>query len=311
MLFNRRFDYSNFLLYDFYLVFKGVCMQVKEKINWWDKPQKIKNWPNDVDYVMFIDENGNSGAINNIFKKKLNGEVITDDEKYFTITGCIFSKKDYSIMRNNITELKEKYWNNGYYYDTKHKDNRYVCLHSREIRMHTGPFNEKLINYESFVNELSNVLSLVNCKIISVSINLEDYIIREEKVSVYEKAFDLLLERCIYATNNKKRGIIMLESRGKKDDKQLLGHIDTIIRNKGTMGIKSNELIKKIIGVYFNPKWYGGHSSTFSGLEIADLFSYPIHQYVKYKKENISFNVIKNKIDCYPNFKNKGIKIFP
>ena len=75
--------------------------------------------------------------------------------------------------------------------------------------------------------------------------------------------------------------------------------------------IKTRELEKKIKCVHFNPKWYGGYTAIFAGLEIADLFSYPIHQYVKYKKENISFNTIKDKIEFYPNFMNKGIKIYP
>ena len=103
----------------------------------------------------------------------------------------------------------------------------------------------------------------------------------------------------------------MLESRGKKDDMNLLNHINDIINIKGTTGIKPNELKNKINGVYFNPKWYGGYSSTFAGLEIVDLFSYPIHQYIKYKEKNKAFKAIEKKIDCYPNYKNKGIKVFP
>lgn len=281
------------------------------QLEWYEYPQKIKTWNIGIDYVMFIDENGNAGAIKEIFQKRLNGISISDDEKYFTITGCIFEKKNYSIARNNIRKLKEKYWENGFYYDTKHKDTRYVCLHSRDIRMHTGAFNEKLINYNNFIQELSDVLSIVECKIISVSIDLEEYIIKNETSPVYEKAFDLLLERYIYATDNHKKGIIMLESRGKKDDKVLLKHINDVINVNGAKKISSKELTEKIIGVYFNPKWYGGHSTTFVGLEIADLFSYPIHQYIKYKEKNISFKTIENKINCYPNYINKGIKIFP
>ena len=84
--------------------------------NWYEYPQKIKSWNVGIDYVMFIDENGNAGAINEIFKKRLNGIPITVDEKYFTITGCIFNKKSYSIMRNNIRKLKEKYWENGFHF---------------------------------------------------------------------------------------------------------------------------------------------------------------------------------------------------
>lgn len=36
---------------------------------WSSYPQKIDSWDTNIDYVMFIDENGNSGKINNIFKK--------------------------------------------------------------------------------------------------------------------------------------------------------------------------------------------------------------------------------------------------
>ncbi len=280
-------------------------------MNWYQFPQKIKNWNANIDYVMFVDENGNGGRINNIFKKINNNISISDDEKYFTVTGCIFEKNNYSVIRNNIRKLKEKYWNNGFYYDTKHNDSRYVCLHSREIRRHDGPFNDNLINYDDFINELSEILAKVNCKVISISINLEKYIMLGNLENVYEKAFDLLLGQYMHATNNEKKGIIMLESRGKIEDKILLKHIYDIIHNKGIAKISTKLLEQKIMGVYFNPKWYGGHSSTFVGLEIADLFSYPIHQYIKYKKENLSFKVIKEKIVGYPNFNNKGVKVFP
>ena len=280
-------------------------------MDWYQFPQKIKNWNASIDYVMFVDENGNGGRINNIFKKINNNIPISNDEKYFTVTGCIFEKNNYSIIRNNIRKLKEKYWVNGFYNDTKHNDTRYVCLHSREIRRHDGPFNDSLINHDEFINDLSKILAKVNCKIISISINLEEYIKSGNLENVYEKAFDLLLERYIYATKNEKKGIIMLESRGKSEDKILLNHIYDVIHTKGRAKISTKELEEKILGVYFNPKWYGGHSSTFVGLEIADLFSYPIHQYIKYKKENLSFKTIKEKIVGYPNFNNKGIKVFP
>lgn len=284
---------------------------MNKETQWHEFPQKIKQWTPEIDYVMFVDENGNSGKIHDILKKIMNNIDIDVNEKYFTITGCIFTKLNYSTMRNSIRKLKSKYWKDGYYYDSKYKETRYVCFHSRDIRRHDGAFSDSLINHESFINDLSNVLEKIDCKIISVSINLEEYLKQGYLENIYEKAFDLLLDRYIYATNNNKKGIIMLESRGKNDDKKLLKHIYDVIYTKGRDKISTEELIEKIVGVYFNPKWYGGHSSTYSGLEIADLFSYPIHQYIKFKKENLSFNVVKSKIDCFPNFINKGIKVFP
>ena len=53
---------------------------------WYDYPQKINFWEPDIDYVMFIDENGNPGKINDLFKKRMNKEEISNDEKFFTIT---------------------------------------------------------------------------------------------------------------------------------------------------------------------------------------------------------------------------------
>ena len=75
-------------------------------MDWYQIPQKIKNWNADIDYVMFVDENGNGGRINNIFKKINNNISISDDEKYFTVTGCIFEKNNYSVIRNNKERKK-------------------------------------------------------------------------------------------------------------------------------------------------------------------------------------------------------------
>lgn len=47
------------------------------------------------------------------------------------------------------------------------------------------------------------------------------------------------------------------------------------------------------------------------GLEIADLFSYPIHKFIKRNVKDKAFLMFENKIVGYPNYKNKGIKIFP
>ncbi len=278
---------------------------------WYEYPQKIKVWTTNIDYVMFVDENNSIDKQQIIYKKIINKLPILDDEKFFTITGCIFDRKNYSKMRNDIRKLKDKYWENGYYYDTKSKESRYVCFHSRNIRRHDGAFNDKVINHSEFINDLSFTLKSTNCKVISITINIESFIKNGYTQNIYEMAFDLLLERLIYATPNNAKGIIMLESRGKNDDKILLNHTKDIIFKKGRNKIPSTELQKKILGIYFNPKWYGGHSSTFAGLEIADLFSYPIHQYIKLKRENLSFNIIKSKIDGFPNFEGKGLKIFP
>ena len=186
-----------------------------------------------------------------------------------------------------------------------------LSWHSREIRRHDGAFNDTLIDHTAFTNDLSKTLDKINCTIISVGIDLIEYLKKGNLDNIYEVAFDLLLERYIYVTKNNKKGVIMLEARGKKEDKQLLKHIYDVIYNKGRRNITTNELKSKIIGVFFNPKWNEEYSSTFMGIEIADIFSYPIHQFIKYKKENPAFKVLESKIAGFPDYINKGIKIFP
>lgn len=278
---------------------------------WYDKPTKIRQLNDEIEYIMCIDENGSSNNLTYILKQISNDKEVLEDDKYFTITGCIFTKKEYMDSKNIIKELKNKYWKDGKFYDKKSNKEKAVCFHSREIRKHDNCFNNTLINYDEFMVDLTNAMINIQCKIISISINLYEYLKRGYTHNVYNVAFDFLLERYIYATSGNKKGIIMLEARGKEEDSELLEHISKVIRKTGTKSIKSSELKNKIKGVYFNPKWNEEYSSTYTGLEITDLYSYPIHKFIKRNKKDQAFLTYENKIVGYPNYNNKGIKVFP
>lgn len=279
-------------------------------VDWKIKPTITEIWDVGIDYVMFVDENGNDSKLSFVLSKINNNEIINENDRYFTITGCIFEKEFYKNAVSLINKLKNKYWENGNYFDLKSNQLKKVCMHSRDIRRHNGAFNDSLIDYNSFIEELSNTLDNLKCKVISVTIDLYEYAKRGYEYNVYEVAFDFFMERYIYATNNHKNGIIMLEARGKNEDQKLLEHILKVMNN-GNKKITSKEIKEKIIGIYFNPKWNKEYSHTFTGLEIVDLFSYPIHQCIKYKQKNLSFEIVEKKIYKYPNYMNKGLKIFP
>lgn len=278
---------------------------------WYDKPTKILSMRKDIDYIMCIDENGSSSNLTYVLKQISNEKELSEDDKYFTITGCIFTKEEYMNSTKLIKALKNKYWNNGIFYDTKSNREKCVCFHSRDIRKHDSCFNDSVINYNEFMIDLSNTMKDIKCKIISISVNLYEYLKKGYTHNVYNVAFDFLLERYIYDTENNKKGIIMLEARGKDEDKELLEHISKVINHTGTKKISREELKAKIDGVYFNPKWNEEYSSTYVGLEITDLFSYPIHKYIKRNTKDKAFLIFEDKIVGYPNYKNKGIKIFP
>lgn len=278
---------------------------------WYDKPIKLLSIRKDIDYIMCIDENGSSSNLTYVLKQISNEKELSEDDKYFTITGCIFTKEEYLNSKKLIKSLKNKYWANGMFYDIKTNEQKAVCFHSRDIRKHNNCFNDSIINYNEFIVDLSNAMKDIQCKIISISINLYEYLKKGYTHNVYNVAFDFLLERYIYETKNNKKGIVMLEARGKNEDKELLEHISKVINRTGTKRISSKELKAKINGVYFNPKWNKEYSSTYVGLEITDLFSYPIHKFVKRNKKDKAFLLFENKIVGYPSYKNKGIKTFP
>ena len=186
-----------------------------------------------------------------------------------------------------------------------------VCFHSREIRRKEGAFDINLINYDSFISELTNLLKGLDYKIISVTINKEEYLLKHYQYNVYNTAMCFLLQRYIYAMKSNCKGIVMLEARGKDEDYILLNEMKHIIFETGIRKVTSNELSDRILGIYFNPKWNQGYDNTFSGLEIADLTSYPIHKYIRNNKKDKAFLALENKIDKYPDYINKGIKVFP
>ena len=286
-------------------------MRCKNMSKWYDKPVRVLSLKRDIDYIMCIDENGSSSNLTYVLKQISNEKELSEDDKYFTITGCIFTKDDYFNSERLIKSLKNKYWNNGVFYDTKSKRDKEICFHSRDIRKHNGCFNDNVINYNEFMIDLSDTMKDIKCKIISISVNIYEYLKKGYTHNIYNVAFDFLLERYIYDTENNKKGIIMLEARGKEEDKELLKHISKVINHTGTKKISSKELRNKIDGVYFNPKWNEDYNFTYVGLEITDLFSYPIHKYIKRNIKDKAFIIFEDKIVGYPNFNNKGIKIFP
>ena len=60
---------------------------------WYNKPTKLLSISKDIDYVMCIDENGSSSNLTYVLKQISNEKELSEDDKCFTITGCIFTKK--------------------------------------------------------------------------------------------------------------------------------------------------------------------------------------------------------------------------
>ena len=271
-------------------------------------------WEKDIDYVMFVDENNSVSSLNNVKKKLLNNETISPNENIFTVTGCYFNKAEYKIIKERLDNLRKKYWKDGKY----NKSNNileYVCFHTEDIKSRKKAFHKSLLpeeKYDEFISDLDKIIQESNYNIISINIKIDDFIKYSsyKELNIYNVAFNFIIERFIYNTPKTKKLAVIFEARGKKEDKALLKHINTIINVTGTEFIGIEELQKKIKGIYFNSK-RGKSGYPYCGLEIADLSSYPIHRYVKFKTQGKDFKTIKHKVVGYPNAFGKGFKIYP
>ena len=112
--------------------------------NWRNRPTTIDYVPTSIDYLIGIDESGNSN-LKQVLKAKKVGIEPVESEKHFTVTACSIRMSDFQVARDMIMEVKSKYWQDALF--SYNGINKRVCFHSREIRGRTGAFNANLINY--------------------------------------------------------------------------------------------------------------------------------------------------------------------
>lgn len=277
--------------------------------NWRNRPTSIDYFSKDIDYIISIDENGTS-SLKKVDEAKQKNVQVPDYEKHFVVTACVIKVSDFELARDKVMSLKEKYWENALFnYDGQDKR---VCFHSREIRNKKDAFDPNVINYECFVADLSGLIDSLPIVVYSSYINKENHVKKYKyPKSPYDLCMNFVLERIMHDIGNNKKCIVVLEARGKDEDKALLKQIKALIDNGNQYNPAS--LFAKIKGVYFNPKWSEcSHcQKSYWALEIADLCSYPIYKIFAHKKKDRSFDVVEKKINGYPTYIGKGLKTFP
>lgn len=77
-------------------------------MGWRNRPTFKEQWPEGVDYIMFIDECGDS-SLKNIKKCIKNNKDIEDNNKYFTTTACVIKRSDFIDIKNYMLDIKYKH----------------------------------------------------------------------------------------------------------------------------------------------------------------------------------------------------------
>jgi len=242
-------------------------------------------------YYLFIDESGDHGLVN-----------LDPSFPVFLLCGLLTSDDNYDNTRNAINNLKRKFW-----------ANKEVILHSRDIRKCDKEFQILFdLDIKSvFYSIINDIIKNSKYRIISSAINKTRYIKTYGKLSndVYELALSFIIERAIFSldevNDTEKQLEIVIEKRGKKEDKKLDEHFQRLI-SRGTGYVSADRLKEVNIKITFKDK-----KENINGLQLADLVAYPIARYViDPKRANPAFDVLLSKI-YKKNGKRYGLKIFP
>lgn len=238
----------------------------------------------DFDSVVCFDENGSASSLLSIQNQISSGKTVDENRRYFTLTCCYFTKSQYEKAEKNIAALKAKHFS---------KQNYPVVLHTRDISKRVGHFNfESEDKYACFITDLSNTIEESRFKIISITFDLYSYAIQKYKHDPYEVAFDILLETLMFKIKNDEKVALVFEARGLKEDRILAEHIYKLIYRSGTKKFKKEALQASFKGVFFNHKTSRDGSVVYSGLELANLYSYPIYRYMRFGTRKKDFDII-------------------
>ncbi|TXI64932.1 MAG: DUF3800 domain-containing protein [Flavobacterium sp.] len=242
-------------------------------------------------YYLFIDESGDHG-------------LVTLDASFpvFLLCGMLTSEENYVAIRAEINSIKHSFWGK-----------KEVILHSRDIRKCEKEFQIlfDLSLKSEFYERINKVIEDSKYRILASAINKTKYIKTYGKLSndVYELALSFIIERAIFSLDEVK-GVskhleIIIEKRGKKEDKKLEEHFQRLIA-RGTGFVAAERLQEVQLKITFKDK-----KENINGLQLADLIAYPIARYViEPKRANPAFDKLEPKI-YKKNGKRYGLKIFP
>lgn len=242
-------------------------------------------------YYLFIDESGDHGLVN-----------LDASFPVFLLCGLLTSEENYFQTRDNINLIKKTFWGN-----------KEVLFHSRDIRKCEKEF-QILFDLDlkrSFYNQVNELIEKSKYRVLASAINKTTYIKTYGKLSndVYELALSFLIERAIFSLDEvkdcEKHLEIVIEKRGKKEDKKLDEHFQRLV-SRGTGFVSANRLKEVGIKITFRDK-----KENINGLQLADLLAYPIARYViEPKRASPAFEVLKKKIYSKGG-RLYGLKIFP
>lgn len=248
------------------------------------------------DYIIYVDESGDHSL-----------DSIDDDYPVFVLAFCIFHKEEYAKVI--VPSLKQ------FKFDFFGHDG--LILHEREIRKQTGIFSS--LHSESLRNKFHDNMNVfirdINMKVVACGIIKKKLCERYSSPdNPYNLALGLCLERAstylYYKNQSDKLTHIIVESRGKREDKELELEFLRIIQQER---ISDKRLKYNLKGAQFSIQFVSKQANM-AGKQIADLIARPIGRFlINPSQPNRAMDLIKRKffVDKNGDYRDAGLKIFP
>jgi hypothetical protein len=241
-------------------------------------------------YYLFLDESGDHGL-----------KTIDKSFPIFLLCGILVSEENYKLIRDQINEIKTKFWNN-----------KNLIFHSRDIRKCNNEFK---ILFDTgiknkFYDSINDLVERRQYNIIAASINKTKFIKKYGRLEddVYEISLSFILERTIFCLDNIGNCSeleIIIERRGKKEDTKLGKHIQKV-RQIGTYYVTA----ERIQNYGFKAK-FSWKNENINGLQLSDLIAYPIARKIL-NPQGVNLSYDKFKHNFYKKNNNiYGLKKFP
>lgn len=248
-------------------------------------------------YLMYIDESGDTIPITQ------------GGKKFLILTGCIVKDDKIQSIEKTFRDIKHRYYQN---YDIEIKSN--FLRYANPDRDENSPLklNSKR-KYDELEKDISNFLKKIDVAIYSIVVHKESYWDQYPSQNPYNIAYVFLLERFQkFLKENESLGICIIDPREGQTEKHFIGNElndlhDKMRWNDGIVWKQCPNIIEKLLF---------SQSDKTSGIQISDLYCYPIFNVFEYNKtkeeywrfNELSFLKLYKKEEIVDDF---GLKYFP
>ncbi len=219
--------------------------------------------------LLYIDESGDTIPLSQKGKKHL------------VLTGCIIDEADVRNVDEQLRTIKKKYYQNS---DVEIKSN-FLRYANPDLPQHSPIKLMSRQKYDELEADVATFLKQLPVELISIVIAKEEYWQQYPSQNPYEVAYMFLLERYQkYLAEHDALGICIIDPREGQVEKHYFGdEISDLHEKMRRSGKQEGRLWSQCPNVV--EKLLFSQSDKTMGIQIADLFCYPVFHIYEYDKQ--------------------------